>query len=1180
MRSDTLNAQMDDDCRGVDLVVLLDQSRSMENNDPEELRIDAAQLIVNSLGNNILYDCINEVHRLAVIGFGDQPNGAIDTELFLEDVRISPTLKQFSEWQEERKKYKDMMPKPGGFLGGTDFLSAFKKAKSVLDQWTLAPIGNESRLRGIVMIADGGPCVIDRGCFAGGPGMNWRGYLDEIRNYLDPNGTNLPFRGVNNPDSVKIWFVGFNDTITSNGYDYLSANGPYGTALRDFWQQVADQHGGSFVVLDSTENETRNRDINKQVALIVDDITGSELIPTICKEPFFIDPYLDRTIVRILKIGSDPGVELDSVKVALVYQGPKTASEFVDGNSDGNAGQVVDYISDGPNEHYVIERPAAGTWKIRVENADECRDLDVRYQVFPLVGELELPEPSFAQYDEPPYYDAAIPQFLKLKVFAGASKSIVMSDPDFPLSVIGTISQPDGSAQTLRFRQNDAGEWQSEDPLELPFAGTYTWQVEAESPNGSKKDTIRHFTRYGTFKVRSVRRFSVELVEPGDNEAIPLNQFAQNRLVLEPIRVLVRIYDAVNDEILSAEQIAQSEGSGLLTAQIVTVAGTSESVPMAYDPGAQGWIVTLTPGKQGVPISTEVHQVVVQLNDDAYNHESYRPAATNGRQATAKITRSMVLAGGVIAPTPITRVAQEEAEPYYDSESPIFFAYRLTGYDLTDGRLRDGLPPDRLDVKAEISLGSSVVQSLGLAYNFARGVWLADKPLLVKDDGQYSWKVTVSVISDEDKVIVSPFSDNGTFTVTKVGRFHVEVRKPVDGKVYPLNRIANGQPQDIELPVNVVIVDDETGANLTDVHLRAGVDTTHVVSVTVRANGQSSPIIALKYDSGSQTWVGALASGLGQTPDETGMQTLEVVVDHDAFDRSRYRPSVTKPDQDQVTFKRVLIRPIELEPKVTQLSSALYSGTRFCLNAQPVPLQVDLAVVTKGGALSLVLDPSQIASDGTELAIAELVQGQTVLETGKIEVVQDGIDKVLRVTIGVEHTGAGQYQIRITPKSDALMPEYEYLRPTDVLFISVERTTDWRYAPETCGVAKATGVGLLSLALLWIIFCFVRRPVGLLEIYDDRGNPMAEFSLGRGVFLRPRQTIKWRSDPSISKIVVTRGSGENVTSGIYEQTTTGSDARAVEVRVYDDSGSDLGSWTLGSGQQPTRVTMDSQFKYT
>jgi hypothetical protein len=736
IRPAVIVSAQEDSCRGVDLVVLLDQSRSMENNDPDELRIDAARLIVDSLGNNILYDCIHEIHRLAVIGFGDQPNDGLDTVAFLEDDQIAPKLEEFSEWEKNRKELKeDKIPKPSGFLGGTDFLSAFQRAESILDKWALTPIGDESRLRGIVLIADGGPCVIDKGCFAGGPGMNWRGYLDDIRSYLDPNGNNLPFRGEDNSNSVGIWFVGFNDT-TAPGYDYLNPNGPYGTALGDFWQQITSQHGGNFVVLDSRDPATQNRDVSKQIALIVDDITGSELITTTCAEPFYIDPYLDRAIIRILKIGSNPDVPLEDVKVDILYVGPKTPSTFSGGAVEGNAGRVADHIDDGPNEFYVIERPAPGTWKIQVEGADECRDLDVRYQEFPLGGEMNLPWNTLPQYDEAPFYDRTDPYNLNFEVFGGTEKAVqITSDEDFPLSVVVTVTQPSGATQTLKLAQNGTGPWQSSDPLLLPEAGTYTWAVKGESQNGAKNATIEHFAESGTFDVRSVKRFSIGIVEPVYNSQIPLNRFPQGRLTFEPIRVVAQIHDAVTDQTLSPDEIANGNTIGTLSAQVTTVGGASELIPMTYDPAESGWTATLIPGEQGIPISIEVHQISVLLNDDEYDQESYRPTTNGGRQTSAQMTRSIELAGEVVQPTAASRIPQEDSEPFYDTEDPIYFTYRLVGYDLTDSRLKESLAPERLDVKADISLGGTLIQSLNLDYDAATGQWRTNKPLLVEKDG-------------------------------------------------------------------------------------------------------------------------------------------------------------------------------------------------------------------------------------------------------------------------------------------------------------------------------------------------------------------------------------------------------------------------------------------------------------
>jgi hypothetical protein len=54
-------------------------------------------------------------------------------------------------------------------------------------------------------------------------------------------------------------------------------------------------------------------------------------------------------------------------------------------------------------------------YEIEVSGADECRDLNVAYKVYPLSVEIleptipnenqEAVTPTLAQFDEPPYYD-------------------------------------------------------------------------------------------------------------------------------------------------------------------------------------------------------------------------------------------------------------------------------------------------------------------------------------------------------------------------------------------------------------------------------------------------------------------------------------------------------------------------------------------------------------------------------------------------------------------------------------------------------------------------------------------------------------------------------------------------------------------------------------------------------
>ena len=212
----------DSDCIGVDLVFLMDESDSMKNNDRGDLRVDAIRVAIDLLGANVLYDCPEYIHRISVIGFGDESDDGIDNEQYVDSALINPSRNNFGNWRTQRETVKAQIPKPTANRGATDYRSAFEAASSQLEAWKAAPPDDKPRLRGAVVLADGGPCVVDLGCSTAGNSMNTKAYLDQLEDYLDPNGNLFPWRGDRNSDSVRIWLIAFNDTQVGPAYSSLN----------------------------------------------------------------------------------------------------------------------------------------------------------------------------------------------------------------------------------------------------------------------------------------------------------------------------------------------------------------------------------------------------------------------------------------------------------------------------------------------------------------------------------------------------------------------------------------------------------------------------------------------------------------------------------------------------------------------------------------------------------------------------------------------------------------------------------------------------------------------------------------------------------------------------------------------------------------------------------------------
>lgn len=1177
-------------CRGVDLIVLVDQSDSMKYNDPENLRTFAIRLMVESLGNDILYDCPGITHRFSVIGFGAASPSSLAT-VEISNTEIAPTLVQFSQWKANREKIKNEIPESFSTIpNGTDYLAAFQAAKGQLDRWSAAKPADQDRLRSVILIADGGACInIANGtCFAAGGSQSQ--YLANLETFLDPQGVNFPWRGNTNAQSVFIWFIGLNDIKNPQRF-YLAD-----PAVSSVWDRIISEHGGSILALDSgLDANDLNRDISRGIANIADQITGSDTKPTTCKEPFYVQPYLERVIIRILKIGSDPSVELEDVKVAVVYDGPKEEVKLEGGQVTENKMRIADYIADGPNELYVIASPPPGSYHIEVTGADECRDLDVGYQEFPLRGEIIEPHSAavLPQFDESPYYDRNEEYHMEFSVVGGGDTENqivrIISDPDFPLSLTTVVTNSEGVRQTFNLQEQDSGNWRSVDPIEVPVAGLYAWQLIGTAPDPETKSSVKRFSDHGTFTVKPVSRFRLAILEPTPNALLPLNGFERGNPVFSPIELIAQFQNVVDGTPLTQAEIAVSRLFSPLSAEVSVGSQTSISIPMVYDSSRQAWTVVLTPGEQGVPVNVGQQQIRVSLDQTRYNKEDYRPDAIGGTESVVAVIRTLVLNKGAASPTiDSTPVPQYDVEPFYDPNNPVFFTYQIAGYGQEGSTLSDSFSPEQLTVTLEVSLNGQRIQDTELTYNNG-DEWQSATPLLIKDDGTYDWRLSIKPSDPANASVVPSMSDQGQFVVSRVGRYRVELLRPTVGE-YALNRIENGKSEDIPLLVEVALVDEETGDNLTPQNLLADAVSSSIISVTIQGPTKSTGPVPLVYDTVARTWRAGLNTAKGEAPDEEGQQTMRLSFTANAVDAEQYRPSLNQPDM-KVKFERVLVQPIALQVTQSEISTQIYSGNAGCFNAKLIPLAVQVRLVETDGEGS-VLDPKQVAAGDLESLIsAQLFDpgSQEPLEDGRIEVVDIGGTQVLRVVVGLTHTEAGRYQIRIVPNPDVIRAGYQFLTGTTPTIVNVERTLGLWYAPSTCTTIKTGLLLFLVLLLGYMAWCWIGRPIGLLDFVDDSGMSISgEYRLGRSIrnlFWRS-QVIKLPSTWGLSKIVVSRASSEAIpvmSFDDFDQTgeiASKSSIRAIRIRILGTDGAELNEITVTSGSPPYPVAEDISIEYT
>jgi hypothetical protein len=193
----------------------------------------------------------------------------------------------------------------------------------------------------------------------------------------------------------------------------------------------------------------------------------------------------------------------------------------------------------------------------------------------------------------------------------------------------------------------------------------------------------------------------------------------------------------------------------------------------------------------------------------------------------------------------------------------------------------------------------------------------------------------------------------------------------------------------------------------------------------------------------------------------------------------------------------------------------------------------------------------------------------------------------LKAVVGESYVRPGTYELQIIPQNDALLERYQFLS-VEPINITVTRTSNFLYAPSTCQGIQYTGIGLAIMLMGYMLYCGLRRPVGLLELFDDKESILNEYSLGKNLSLlfRTSQWINAVPDPDIGKIEVKRGDPQDAAFSVYDDSAIREDSkkkrtiRAVNIIVYNQAGEVLSEHRLVSGMDVVPISMNTQIRYT
>ncbi len=467
-------------CVSLDIVVLLDQSASMEVNDRLQLRIRALHNVVEYLADLSLFFCPSAEHRLAVVGFGDlSSNWRQDVREYFNQT-IAPI--QLADWQNQRVQIYEQMPQPEN-LGSTDFISALRKAEEILQDWARTPsTGPYPRRRVIFLITDGGPCVVDKGCKRDNIAtFNMRKEMEEIQNFID---FHFPWRGAESENSVFLAGIALND----QKYDYWPLVG-------DTWRTLSRKRGADFLPVPT--DEPNNVLLVRRVYELLSFIAPFPFDTYQCRQDILVPPYRGESLTLHIWHFPSPEPRLSSL-AELTVQTSTAEIRYKNGqpNLPTTVCRLEDYYQPTEfSERYLFKPACPGVYRVDVPGSGLCK-VEIYTAQGPSAAIAIAPQSELIETEavsqlpvetEPPYYNSLLkPHFVIRLYYPNTPSQPITPLPEYPIQFCVRVTHPNGQVQwytQFHYDETQQAFVDTTEYIKTPQAGIYTVETYVLAPS-------------------------------------------------------------------------------------------------------------------------------------------------------------------------------------------------------------------------------------------------------------------------------------------------------------------------------------------------------------------------------------------------------------------------------------------------------------------------------------------------------------------------------------------------------------------------------------------------------------------------------------------------------------------------------------------------------------------------
>lgn len=414
------------DYNGIDVMFVVDQSGSMSGaygqtpTDPNMLRFESMQFIVDWLGDFAHYAEPSSTIRMSVIYFGDPQRTLIQ-----DWVQLSPPGSSDQDWDIQSTDLRRLLsPAQFGFpprhFDFTNFEGAMRLAREQFDLLQPPP-NNQSNLRLIVIITDGAPCTLND--------------LDENNNCNNPSGQRGQLDRVN--QLAQQAFSAPEYRLFVLALDNVADSRNFWETYRAQWEQIVGDTSRAQMIGNVNEMIRAVLDFMAQIRPLVSNSQSTSSVEIDANGHGIVEmpPYVRKARFNVFKVANsntpfDMTITMpDGVQVTRTSPQTEVSSDF------SNV------------EVWSFNLPVPGTWSLQTNTpgADVEVELD---QVF-FKGELiDLTSISRYQWQMIPL--ASFLYYLE----DGITQLPVTLNPNYPITLTTIITTPSGNQLQVMLDEN------------------------------------------------------------------------------------------------------------------------------------------------------------------------------------------------------------------------------------------------------------------------------------------------------------------------------------------------------------------------------------------------------------------------------------------------------------------------------------------------------------------------------------------------------------------------------------------------------------------------------------------------------------------------------------------------------------------------------------------------------